>query len=162
MAKAETPRPIFLRSTGGLPSLESLHGWESQYERILRCREKLREDQSLDMFLTFFLNCYALRDWLVTSNTIPQHEIDEQIQADFFFSLCRDICNRSKHLVLSRPSVDANFFICREYRGPDQPPALVVCADGKNTDLGDLAGKSIEFWDRVLTARGLTVTKRQL
>jgi hypothetical protein len=72
--------------------------------------------ERLDFFLAFFLNCYALRDWFINSNSISQTEMDELIKSDEAMRLCRDICNRSKHLTLNRPaSTEPNFSIGREY-----------------------------------------------
>jgi hypothetical protein len=107
------------------------------------------------MLLAFFLNCYALRDWLVNGDVLGSEVIDAAIQADFHMGLCRDLCNRSKHLMLSRPSVDPDFSIVRTYRGQDQPPGIVVLAAGKMIDLHDLAAQCMIFWGNFLQGHGL-------
>jgi hypothetical protein len=52
--------PIFIHG-GFLPSLESLYGWRSQYERILRWRERLGADGDLDSYMSFFVNSRPLQ-----------------------------------------------------------------------------------------------------
>ena len=153
--ETETPRPVYIRPSGGRPSLESLHGWESQYERTLRWKDRVRKDKSLDTYLAFFLNCYALRDWLVAASIFEPAALDLSIQDDFALSLCRDICNRSKHLVLNRPSVDANFFICMEYNIVTREPDMVVCAGGRVLEIGELTTACIESWRRILAEKNL-------
>jgi hypothetical protein len=96
------------------------------------------------MLLTFFLNCYALRDWLSKSSTLAANVIDTEIDGSFAMQLCRDLCNRSKHLTISRPSVDANFVITMEYRGKSRPAGIVVLAGGEKSDLHETAGKCVD------------------
>jgi hypothetical protein len=55
MERSSPDRKIFLRHPQELPSLESLYGWHSQYERMLRWHERLKENNSLDYLLTYFL-----------------------------------------------------------------------------------------------------------
>lgn len=151
-----TGRKVFMRKNAALPSLESLFGWYSQYERVVRWRERLRSDGSLDILITFFLHCYALRDWLAHSSEVRQREIDAAIKNDFSMSLCRDLCNRSKHLVLlKKASIDANFSIAREYRGKIRPPSVVVMAGGRKIDLLEVVDNCLAFWKDFLGSRGM-------
>jgi len=148
-------KTIFLRENAPIPSLESLFGWRSQYDRMLRWYDRLKKDQSLDILLAFFLNCYALRDWLHKTARLDANIIDDAIKADFSMKLCRDLCNRSKHPILAKPSIDANFVITREYRGKSRPIRLVLHADGIRTDLPELPNRCVRFWDEFLLMQGL-------
>jgi hypothetical protein len=143
-------RKIFTYRSTGRPSLESIFGWESQYERLGRWSDRLRGTDSWR-----FLNCYALRDWLVNGSVLGSEVIDAAIRADLHMGLCRDLCNRSKHLVLSKPSVDPDFSIVRTYRGPNQPPGIVVLAGGKMINLHDVAAQCMTFWENFLQEHGL-------
>lgn len=69
---------------------------------MIRWHNQLKQDPSLDMLLTFFLNCYALRDWLINSNALAVKIIDGEINNNLAMRLCRDLCNRSKDLVAPR------------------------------------------------------------
>src|SRR5580658_10920578 len=136
-------------------SMENILGWGSQYDRMLRWHHRIRScprettsDQLdvLDFYLAFFQTSYALRDWFVKSGVMQEAEIDTLIHANPALSLCRDLCNRAKHFHISRPSVDANFSILREYRGAGQPNALSVIAGSENLDLWDVAEGCTQFW----------------
>lgn len=142
-------------------SMENILGWRSQYERMERWYRRIAErsttpptkdDQDiLDTYLAFFLNCYALRDWFVNSGTIAAHKIDGLIRANRYMRLCRDVCNRSKHLRISRATTDATFSIFREYRVGDEEWNLAIVADELKTDLfktdlSTLASECRNFW----------------
>jgi hypothetical protein len=55
-----------------------------------------------DMAYAFFVACYHLRDWLLQDPRVVKDELDKFIADDQSLSLCRDICNGSKHAVLTR------------------------------------------------------------
>jgi hypothetical protein len=154
-------RSIFLRDSSSRPSLESLFGWHDQFERMLRWHERLRDDRSLDFLLVFFLNCYALRDWLVKAGAFDETELDSIVRESLVMRLCRNLCNRSKHLILSTTSIDSDFFISREYRGERRSSVLVVHAWDANTqrdvaaELVELPVACIEFWNTTLKSKGL-------
>lgn len=138
-------------------SMENILGWRSQYQRMERWLGRIAaqagseaDHDLLDMYLAFFLNCYSLRDWFVKSGVIAEADIDDLIQRNRQMRLCRDLCNRSKHLRISRPSTDADFSIYREYRGPGHPHALAIIAEDakgiQNADLWDVAHACARFW----------------
>jgi len=123
---------------------------------MLRWHERLKDDASLDMLLTFFLNCYALRDWLHNSGALDGNITDIFVKGDPALSLCRDLCNRSKHLILTgRPSVDADFSIVLEYRGNIRPAGIVILAGGVKSDLHDIANQCKEAWILFLSKNNL-------
>jgi len=157
MGKGPPERKIFIRKGQTLPSMESLFGWHSQYERMLRSYDRLKNnDEFLDALITFFLHCFALCDWLTQSKAVTKAFLYAEIDNDVSMRICRDICNRSKHLVLDRsPSIDGNLSIVRYYRGRELPPGLMALAGDYQKDLHDVASHCVEFWDRVLRARKL-------
>ena len=112
----------------------------------------------MDFFLAFFLNCYALRYWFINSNSISRTEMDELINSDEAMRLCRDICNRSKHLTLNRPaSTEPNFSIGREYN-PSGDRFFVLYLDSIR-DLFDVAMSCIKFWDHFLALQAVRTTQ---
>lgn len=138
-------------------SAENILSWRSQHDRVKRWSHRLNKfgdagsfQERLDFFLAFFLNCYALRDWFINSNSISQREMDDLIQSDEAMRLCRDICNRSKHLTLNRPaSTEPNFSIGREYSpSGDQ---FFIAYLGNVRDLFEVAMSCVKFWDDFLT-----------
>jgi hypothetical protein len=148
-------KTILLRNNVPIPSLESLFGWQSQYARMLRWHDCSKNDPSLDTLLAFFLNCYALRDWLHKTAKLDAKVIGEAIKVDLAMKLCRDLCNRSKRPILTKPSVDANFVITREYRGTTSPVGLMLHADQMRTDLTGVADRCVRFWQQFLRDQGL-------
>lgn len=138
-------------------SMENILGWRSQYQRMERWLTRIAmhagneaDHDLLDTYLAFFLNCYSLRDWFVKSETIAAADIDDLIQKNRRMRLCRDLCNRSKHLRISKPSTDADFSIYREYRGSGRPSALAMIAEDtkglQKADLWDVAHECARFW----------------
>ena len=103
---------------GFLWSAENIFSWRSQHDRVKRWSRRLHEFQDadfqdrLDFFLAFFVNCYALTDWFIESNSISKEEMNKLVKSNDAMRLCRDICNRSKHLKLRhrgrRHSADSN------------------------------------------------------
>jgi hypothetical protein len=87
-----------------------------QYERVKRCYQRLQEiengrihDRSSDFyddeFLTFFLNCYHLKDWIKNDDSVPQEfrgSIEKFIEDNNCFHYCADIANGAKHLKLNK------------------------------------------------------------
>jgi hypothetical protein len=142
----------------GLPwSMENLFSWRSQFDRMERwqrriatCEASESDENILDLYLAFFVACYSLRDWFVTAEVVSGDVIDELIRSNRAMRLCRDICNRSKHLRISRPSADPDFSIAREYRGKGQPNALVVIAAGDQLDLAEVVRSCLRFWSDFL------------
>ena len=141
----------------GLPwSAENILSWRSQFDRVKRWSHRLREfgrdetDQDrLDFYLAFFLNCYALRDWFINSNAISQPDMDTMIHSNEAMRLCRDVCNRSKHLTLNRaPSTEKKFSIGREY-SPNGNRFFVIVL-GEKRDLFEVASACVAFWDDFL------------
>lgn len=139
--------------------MENILGWRSQFERMDRWYQRIVHQQAvpgrnddadadiLDLYLAFFLNCYSLRDWFVKSGAISDAVLAEAIKSSPDMQLCRDLCNRSKHMSLDRQaSVDAGFSILREYRGQNRPNALVIIAADTKRDLFDVVGGCQQFW----------------
>jgi hypothetical protein len=141
----------------GLPwSAENVLSWRSQLDRVKRWSDRLKEfgrddtdQERLDFYLAFFLNCYALRDWFINSNAVSKPDMDGLTQSNEAMRLCRDICNRSKHLTLNRnPSTEATFSIGREYT--PYANRFFVIALGEKRDLFEIASACVAFWDEFL------------
>jgi len=93
-------------------TLQSAQGWEAQYRRLLRWHERVRNtvegeptEGQVDFMLAFFMNCYHLRDWLESSGAAASDDLQKLFDNDVNLSLCRDICNGSKHFRIDRQPV---------------------------------------------------------
>jgi len=136
--------------------------WRSQYDRMTRWFDRLRvvlredvlTDSELDFVYAFFINCYHLRDWL---NKTPNSRFSQKSIEDLFskdeaseaLKLCHDIATGLKHLTLSRPKIDANFAVVREYVAGGGEKWLIL-ADGKKWPIEDLAIDCMSAWDEFI------------
>jgi len=154
-------------------SLHTVFGWQGQYDRLLRWHQRIAEypvtkpsspeaDEYLDFVLAFFLNCFALKDWLRNANVVDGNEVDKFVHSDPDLQICRDICNGSKHYKITTPSIDDSFSIVREVV-PDPHfgefaypgPRLVIYAGENQHDILELAKSCIDAWRNFLQERGL-------
>lgn len=145
----------------GLPwSMEDVLTWRSQYDRLKRWSTRLRESegnntddqQRLDIYLAFFLNCYAMCDWFVASNVIAPAELDALIASSEVMRVCRDVCNRSKHMRLNRrPSTEAQFSIAREYSPRGTQFSILFL--GEKRALLEVAAACVRFWEDFVRTR---------
>jgi hypothetical protein len=103
------------------------------------------------------MQAYAVRDWIIKQGIVGASEIDLAIQSDVSMRMCRDICNRYKHYVISKPSIDAEWSIQRRLVNPfagDEWEWTVMAAN-HNTLLWDLMIACIGFWEALVAAYGL-------
>jgi hypothetical protein len=89
---------------------ERVKRWLGKVENIFKEKQLslgklLNDKENIDFIYAFFQNCYHLRDWIVTSKIINETIVDNFIQSNIDMQICRDICNGSKHLIITKPSV---------------------------------------------------------
>ena len=100
--------------------------WKLQWDRVERWYSRVKQLRvksqtkalimsDIDLVIAFFQNCYHLRDWLQTCRPDCARKLDDLFANNFEMAGCRDICNGFKHKVLTRPSLDADFNLYREY-----------------------------------------------
>lgn len=138
------------------------------YERVLSLKSKSETEPltayDFDTVIAFFQNCYHLRDWLESSRPELRNDIKTLFENSFELRGCRDICHGFKHKNLSRPSLDADFNLYREYdhfaaeADSSKNPVIynVVFADGNDIrkfNVFDFADKCIEHWFDFLQSR---------
>lgn len=143
-------------------------GWRGQLARTKRWHQRLVELrrrsgrqvslEELDFVYAFFQNVCYLREWLQKSGEVAQKEIDDFISQNRLLGVCRDIANGTKHFTVTRPSIDADFSILREYepgtrRGDPPGHRWLVITDAKY-DLFDLADKCMALWEDFLAQGG--------
>ncbi|MFI7470517.1 hypothetical protein [Nonomuraea sp. NPDC049646] len=100
-------------------------GWRDQYNRMLRRKARLDEavgpsslgsDEARDRLMEFYVTAFSLLDWLLEDPALKQGSpppLSERDRRDLLasfkqpggvmaFSLCGDLANGIKHLVLTR------------------------------------------------------------
>ena len=149
-------------------SWERSPGWRGQFHRVLRWHKRLLRqagssdlDQTFDVALAFFINCYHLHDWLGRSGEVSADDLDRLFTASLPLRVCADIANIAKHYDLTQaPRMTRQLSVAREYVpggsgwfGTDG--ALKVLADGGTYDFLELASACRDAWTRFLEDRGL-------
>jgi hypothetical protein len=90
--------------------------YEQQWRRVQRYSAKLEGinrgvqgntgitgDHCEDEFYSFFMHCYHLKDWLKNDASFRKaSQVESYISATPCLTLCADLCNSIKHLVLDR------------------------------------------------------------
>ena len=137
--------------------------WHKRLEEIYLGREHDREsDYYQDVVYAFFQNCFHLKDWLIKSGAISEKDINIFIKSNTDMGICRDLCNGSKHLTITKPSIDSKTAVNkREYfmtvgNGPIIIKVHYWIHAGKYLiDAFDLATNCIIQWEILLKKHGL-------
>jgi hypothetical protein len=178
-------------------------GWRDQYERMLRSRARLAEaagpssigsDEARDRLYHFFQDAYHLKDWIIndlgwyTMNgkkrelTKAGRALEQHITATWALALCADLCNGTKHLILSneripgKPAVFSSqsvsielgpFETVSEFGSEPKPlttPSVnpttarhswLVEFDSQFYNAAQIAYEVVEEWQKALRANGL-------
>jgi len=124
------------------------------HHRLLEARSP---EDAEDYLYAFFQNCYHLRDW-ISAEGGPS--LDQLFESSDELRLCRDVCNMTKHLQLTRqPATGAEPSLAREYAGQgqgwfDDDSTLVVLSRGTKWDARELAGRCLAVWEEFLRSEG--------
>ena len=147
---------------------EQLDRVRRYYERFKRINDGLENntvplDQHLDDVHAFFQNCYHLKDWLKNDRAYRKHtgpEVEEYVSTTRVLAVCADICNGSKHLILSRgprsgaqPTFGPRIIsieLTDSLSGKDSPTVLKLRVEidhgGRKLDAFQLASDALEAW----------------
>jgi hypothetical protein len=152
-------------------SAESVFGWEQSYLSLPIWMDRIRESHrtgnrnrdELDYYMCFFVQCFSLRDWIIQQGIMDAKAINQLIDGHDEMRICRDICNRYKHLNISQPSIDAHWMIKRSARPfTDGEWDWIIHFDqGKRVELWNLMTRCIEFWEAFVAANDIEPTKQR-
>jgi hypothetical protein len=183
-----TPKP-----TGPIiGSRHSYHGvmsvqppkWREMWDRVQRWYERFAEtdqgrthDRPSDFYqdeaYAFFIACFHLKDWLKNDplSSAVATDVEQLVANSPNLRLCADLCNGSKHLILTSPRVDAATQIGRRHLsvgisesiGPSPAPAerttisakYEIHAAGKAYDAFQVATACRDEWEQYLKRKGL-------
>jgi len=149
-------------------SWERSPGWRGQMDRVQRWRQRLSEaagssntEATFDIALTFFINCYHLRDWLERSGEVPDAALVELFRNSTSLRICADLANIAKHYDLTRePRMTRQLSLAREYADPGtgwfgSDAHLRVLSDGNVRDVLELSLSCETAWLSFLRERSL-------
>jgi hypothetical protein len=158
--------------------------WKEMWDRVQRWHQRFAEtdqgrihDRSSDFYqdeaYAFFITCFHLKDWLKNdpSSTPVATDVEQFVANSPNLRLCADLCNGSKHLVLTAPRVDPATQIGRRHFevelhasiGPSPTPArptkisakYEIHATGKMYDAFQVATACRDEWEGYLKGKGL-------
>jgi hypothetical protein len=148
--------------------------WQQQWQRVGRWFERFantaggrehdrHSDHYHDEIYAFFLNCFHLKDWLQNdpASASAASDVERFVNGSVALSICADLANGSKHLVLDRPRVGtgakfgARLFKLNLGGVPRISAEYAVEANGKKYDAFKLAKECIAEWTGYLQSKGL-------
>lgn len=181
-------RQIFLTDSGQGTDLVGdltargriLGDWRRQYERMRRSYQRLlgyaegrtpSEDaaEAEDALLHFFQDAYHLKDWIRQNEPGHSKSVESQFKkpaGPLPMLLCADLCNGSKHFVLTRSARLGGEFVSHSVTvrpptaGSSLPPEpalhrwTVRWSDGE-CDALELAAECVAAWNKWLGERSL-------
>lgn len=126
-----------------------------------RERQRLTEHCDIDNLFNFFVTAYHITDYIRKTRSVPQSVLETVLQ-DQDFKDCRDICDKGKHLTLTKRE-DCDTRIWSGCIGGAPFGALpigggdkwVFCAGDRVIDVEWLAERVLAKWDDFFATHGL-------
>lgn len=158
----------------------STKSYKEQYKRMKRWYNRLKaiytgmehkvsDEYYNDNVYAFFQNCYHLKDWLKNDPNLQRLLPDIGTLVEDFanrgpdcIQVCGDLCNGSKHMIISTPKIDANTHLGgRKLRFDFGTHVLAIeykieCRD-QSHDALCLAESCISEWDDFMTRHNIPI-----
>jgi len=121
-------------------------------------------EQSLDMVLSFFINCYHLKDWIKNDDecNVDSETVEDFVKAHSELKLCGKISNGAKHLYFKGkfkgnepafPRKDIDLRI--DESGVTIAIRFFVEDQSEEYDAFQIARRSVELWKDFLQSKNL-------
>lgn len=143
-----------------LEQFERVKRWYKRFKMIDNGRpHNLPSEYYQDEVYAFFQNCHHLKDWIKNDNSVGAAAtmVEGFINGNKELSLCADICNRKKHLMLTRPRSGKDpRFGKRDFKltleVPEEEKTIRVkysinTSSGKRIDAFELATRCLQAWE---------------
>lgn len=141
--------------------LDRVKRWFERFKEIEEGRSHDRQsDNYQDDVYAFFMNCYHLKDWIKndTAASSVAGKVEDYVSNSRDLSLCADICNGLKHLVLNseRSGEDPEFDSRKFEVGVGTHPPTIAVHYTINTKSGpidafSLATKCLDDWENFIS-----------
>lgn len=122
---------------------------------------RLRTECTIDNVFNFFVTAHHIQDYVRITNAVPQHIIDKFL-SDNDMKDCRDLCNKGKHLKLTKRPDPRTFTYNGTLNGaPLNTLALnegdkwMLISAGREIEVTNLAERVTEKWKAFLMKYGL-------
>ncbi len=145
---------------------QQLRRLERKYRALIQKKDAIEDtniDEIRDLLLSFFQDCWHLRDWLIKSTEVDEQKLQSFLTNSLEMNMCREICNTAKHLVLDRPNklpqarLETFFWdfgvplpLAREYE-PNGDKLTFVFLQQKY-DAFELASRCLDLWREFLSS----------
>jgi hypothetical protein len=109
------------------------------------------DEEPFDVLLALFANILQMRDWIAASKPELASDAAALFHDSDNLGLARDVANGSKHMIVSRPSVDGAATVAHEYAGAGQIRHVIPRSGGRNVEglaLADVCISEIEGFMR--------------
>lgn len=122
----------------------------------------MKSDLNTDTIFNFFVTAYHVMDYVKA-----QGKASETAIAEFYdgqdFQICRDICNKGKHLELRKGDPFTTHFRPGAVLGQmilgesmlGEAPSYSLYADGQQVDVVSLGQRVLEKWGRFFKDNGI-------
>jgi len=141
--------------------------WYNRLEQINNGKQHIHpSDYYQDEVLAFFMNCYHLKDWLKNDSSFNKDNeaIEAFVRNSNNLSICGDLANGAKHLLITRPKLDSETSIgSRAFSlniGGDELPKISiryqVISEENACDAFELATKCLQEWEGFILGQGKT------
>lgn len=128
--------------------------------------EELDMQLQIDIILSFFMNCYHLKDWLIKSG-IDKKVVWDFIEQTYELKVCHDLTNSTKHLGIDAsgkkfvslyswekagwPSpISRSYDYLKKIQDKENPEHLVLSVDGHEIDCKDFMKNCMQKWNEFL------------
>ncbi|HYT40708.1 MAG TPA: hypothetical protein VEP90_00050 [Methylomirabilota bacterium] len=144
---------------------QQLRRLERKYRALSKSRDAIEDsniDEIRDLLLSFFQDCWHMRDWLINSTSLDQAQLNSFLSHSVEMNMCREICNTAKHLVLTRPTrvqharlvdfrnIEVPLALAREY-DPNGDKLTFIFLQ-QEYDAFELAGRYLDLWHEFLSS----------
>lgn len=130
-------------------------------EKARREHERLRTRFDIDNLFNFFVTANHIRDYIQKTRTVPPLTLDAFLQ-DPDLKDCRDLCDKGKHLALTRRDDPTTVTMSGGYG--DAPYGAMPYGGGtvwllntgnRSVDVQSLANRVLVKWDAFFVDNGL-------
>lgn len=130
--------------------------------------DRMQNSISMDNIFNFFVTACHVMDYVKALKTVPASAV-QAMQDDSDFDMCRFICNKGKHLELTRNNYDGDYK-AEMSRGAElgrmmladpecvlgTGPVLKFTCDGKEVDVRGIATRILAKWEQFFADNGIS------
>ena len=115
-------------------------------EYILHAYKKSTDQIEKELWIVaFFDHAYHLKDWFKNFPIISDFKsVWEKYKSNYYFKICRDFCNKNKHVKVSHPSISNNARLIKIYTKNNVDNYITF--NNKYMPADFLMEKVLEFW----------------